>query len=285
MQVRNAIHTSRSLDSNERFERQERSLDEDDKRFFKLFEESTFEGSRAAARKMKKIAKRQIKHNQKLLLFHSLHLLIRSEKEMLSWPNSPLLVLLQFVDPNVLSGYEHEPLPAGEARATPLHMLAELADPSDYSTHENQLILAKQLIEHGANVNAVTNPRGKTPLHHACYTSNVTNLDFVELLLEAGADSNAQDRFGLTPFVCAIKLAPGAAKFLLNWPTTDVNIITRSGASFLAIVRRFVTVYSDKVARPDNPDQVQDQFLLQQWREIEEMLVEKGARDTGINNI
>jgi hypothetical protein len=27
---------------------------------------------------------------------------------------------------------------------------------------------------------------------------------------------------------------------------------------------------------------VQNQFLLQQWREIEEMLVERGAADTGM---
>jgi ankyrin repeat protein len=49
----------------------------------------------------------------------------------------------------------------------------------------NQLILAKQLVEHGANVNAVET-HGKTPLHRACYSGNVTNLDFVEYLLEEG---------------------------------------------------------------------------------------------------
>ena len=46
---------------------------------------------------------------------------------------------------------------------------------------------------------------------------NVTNLDFVELLLETGADPNAQDHLGLTPLMCTIEVAPGAAKFLLNW--------------------------------------------------------------------
>jgi hypothetical protein len=98
--------------------------------------------------------------------------------------NRPLLVLLQCVDPNVLSGDEDAPLQQGETRFTPLHHSADLADPSDYSTHENQLILAKQLIEHGANVNAVSSPQCQTPLHMACFASNVTNLDFVELLLE-----------------------------------------------------------------------------------------------------
>jgi hypothetical protein len=79
---------------------------------------------------MKKIAKHQTKNNQKFLLYHSLYLLIRSDSEMLSWPNNnPLLVLLHFVDPNVLSG--------GEERLTPLNHLAALTDPFDYSTHTN----------------------------------------------------------------------------------------------------------------------------------------------------
>jgi ankyrin repeat protein len=43
--------------------------------------------------------------------------------------------------------------------------------------------LAKQLIKHGANVN-VSIPDGATPLAQACHCANVTNLDFVELLLK-----------------------------------------------------------------------------------------------------
>jgi hypothetical protein len=48
-------------------------------------------------------------------------------------------------------------------RETPLPDLVDVAAPSDYSTHEIQLILAKQLVEHGANVNALSNV-GKTPV-------------------------------------------------------------------------------------------------------------------------
>jgi hypothetical protein len=44
--------------------------------------------------------------------------------------------MLHFVDPSVPSGDEHEAL----------HYLAVQADPSDYLTHQNQLILAEQLI-------------------------------------------------------------------------------------------------------------------------------------------
>jgi hypothetical protein len=274
MQVRTGTHTRRSIDLKDAFEEGKRNLDEDGKRFFKLFQESTLEGSQAAARKMRKIAKRQTKYNQKYMLFLSLHFLARSNSKMLSWPNSPLLVLLQFVDANVLSGPEHE------SGFTMLYLLAGLADSSDYSTHKNQLILAKQLIKHGASVNVVSIPEGDTPLHNACNACVVTNLDFVELLLKEGADPNGQDHDGLTPLIFTEKLAPGAAKFLLRWPTTDANITTRSGASFLARVRDNI-----KYFRSNNPERIQNQFTLRQWREIEEILVERGAIDTGITTV
>jgi hypothetical protein len=279
IQVRHEQHTSLSVNLKEVIERNEGSLTEDTKRFFKLFEESTFEGSRAAAQKMKKIAKRQTKRNQKFLFLHSFCVLVRcSVSDMLLWPSSPLLVMLQFVDPNVLFGED-------ETRVTSLHYLADLADPFDYSTHENQLILAKQLIDHGANVNAVSIPHGMTPLHYACFSCNVINLDFVELLLEKDANPNAQDQQGMTPLMSTTRFAPGAAKFLLNWPTTDVNITTRSGASFLTMVRSTITALSYKVALPDNPGQIQDEFQLQQWRAIEDILVERGAAGTGLTTL
>jgi hypothetical protein len=277
MQVRTEEHTSQSIESKEQFEMNERCFDEGDKRFFKLFEESTFEGSQATAQSMTKFAKRQTELHKKVMLYHSVHFLVRSSNsEMLSWPNSPLLVMLQFVDPDMLLG--------GESSGTLLHNLGDLADPVDYSTHVNQLILAKQLVEHGANV--AENKQGMPPpLHIACSSHVVTNLDFVEYLLEVSADPNARDYLGTTPLMYTTPNAPGAAKFLLNWPTTDANITTRSGVSFLAMVRSTITEFSDEISLPDNPDQVQHRFLLQQWRGIEEMLVERGARDTEITAI
>jgi hypothetical protein len=174
MPLRTDSHISRSIEMKEQFERNERIVPEDVKRFFRLFQESTKGGSPAAAREMKKIRKRHAKHNQKSLIFHSLRVLIRSDSKMLSWPNSPLLVTLQLINPSVLCGDEDRPLEEGGTRYTPLHDLADLVDPVDYSTHESQLILAKQLIVHGANVNGLSIPQGETPLHEACTWGNVT---------------------------------------------------------------------------------------------------------------
>jgi hypothetical protein len=46
----------------------------------------------------------------------------------------------------------------------------------------------------------------------------VTSLDFVEFLLEAGADPNAHDHshLGLTLLMSTTNLVPGAAKFMLR---------------------------------------------------------------------
>jgi hypothetical protein len=261
----------------------ESNLGKDGKRFFKLFTQSTFEGSQAATRKMKKIAARSTRHIWKALLFQSLHLLLYTESEKLLWPNCPLLVLLQFFDPNMLSGSDHD-----ENIITLLvHLACPLVNPirSDYSTQENQLTLGRQLIEHGANVDAVSFPNSDTPLHSACHSTTTTNLDFIQLLLENGADPDIQDHLGRTPLMYTMSWAPGAAKFLLEWPTTDVNIIDRSGFSFLAKVRGVVEYFSDQVALPDNPDKVKDRFVLQQWREIEEMLLERVGQDTGITAV
>jgi hypothetical protein len=89
----------------------------------------------------------------------------------------------------------------------------------------------------------------------------------------------------MTPLMRTAPYAPGTAKFLLNWPTTDVNISDRSGLSFLASVRSAIADFSNQVAPPDDLDRVLHKFLLQQWREIEEMLAERGAHDSGITAI
>jgi hypothetical protein len=281
MQVRTVAHMSRQTALNEGFERSKQKLTTRWKDFFERFEKSTFEKSQAMAQSMTNFARTQTKLVKRRMFFHSLQFLVRfSNSKMLSWPNSPLLVMLQFVNPSErLIGDQDQ-----ELHATPLLMLADLADPIEYSTHVNQLILAKQLVARGAEVNAVSIPKDETPLHRACFSHNVTNLVFVEYLLGVGANPNAQDHLGHTPLMYTTSNAPGAAKFLLNSSTADAKITSRSGQSFQSAVHGILEQISDKLARPDIPDRVQQDLLLQQWRGIEKMLVlaENRAADTGI---
>jgi hypothetical protein len=83
--------------------------------------------------------------------------------------------------------------------------------------------------------------------YRACFSGNVTNLDFVEYLLEVGADPNAQERCGKTLLLSTTPDTPSAAKFLLSWPTTDVNIISRDGESFQAKVRSTIAFFQTKL--------------------------------------
>jgi hypothetical protein len=278
MQVQDDEHVKNCASVWQVFELSEKTIFGDMKQFYDLFKESTFEGSQAAARKMKKIAKRQTRLFREAYFSHSLPLLIRSQSEKLIWPSSPLLVMLQLVDPNFGVG---SGLYEGVKGSTPLHLLAYLVDHNDCSTHENQSILAKQLIEHGANVNAATIPHGETPLHHACCSDITINLAFIQILLENGADPNAQDRWGQTPLMHSIMYAPGAAKIMVEWPKTDLHVTQKDGLTVANLVRSTIGNISEYVAAllpdDDSNDRVKCNVLLQQWREVEEMLDEKEA--------
>jgi hypothetical protein len=207
-------------------------------RFFKLFTESTLEGSRAAAREMKEIAARQTKHYQTTMMFQSLSLLMRTDSKKLRWPNSPLRIMLQFVDANERWADSTEELATGP---TPLHRLSHEADPKDHAFHKNQVILGQQLFRHGANANLDAD--GVTPLHLACHSCVVTNLDFIQLLLEKGASPNVQDRNGVTPVMSTVKSAPGAAKFLLEWVWFQKNYLYIGALERLGLWQSGWTLY------------------------------------------
>jgi hypothetical protein len=57
---------------------------------------------------MKKIINQQSKHNQKIMLFHSIFILLHTDSEKLLWHNSPLLVLLQCFPGNELEALQEE---------------------------------------------------------------------------------------------------------------------------------------------------------------------------------
>jgi hypothetical protein len=129
---------------------------EDVKRFFKLFTESTFEvGSRREYENLPNASARTTRS----LLFHSLYFLLFALRLGDAFgPNSPLLVMLQFVNPNEL--FEGERV---ESNSTP--PLGQ-SGRSFRLFYPNQLIL-KQLVEHGANVNAVSIPDARRLHTHA----------------------------------------------------------------------------------------------------------------------
>jgi hemerythrin len=272
MQVKHPIHKEGSAYIDEFFEDSMNTHRNGDSRtFFKLFLNSTREKSIAAARKMEKIMNRQIPEIKYTWLLQSIGHLIRGDSEKLTWPNSPLLVVLRHgVDPNIFMSQD------GGQRDTMLHILARFAHADNVVTHRNQVILARQLIEHGANVNATSSFFDYTPLHFACESSKTTNLEFIKFLLEHGANQNALSTSGKTPLLLTAGLAPAAAKFLIEWPGTDVNHVAHStGISSLALVRVIIT----SLTRAVGPC---DLFNLKQWREIEAMLVEMGVNDTGV---
>jgi hypothetical protein len=194
--------------------------------------------------------------------------------------------MLQFVDTNVRLGAATEEASPEEwsREITPLHHLIFQADPKHHLYHRTQVILGQQLFQHGASANLGAFSDGTTPLHIACDSGVVTNLGFIQLLLEMGANPNMQDSQGMTAVMSTVKFAPGAAKFLLEWSTTpttdiDIHITDQTGATLLDMVRSTIEDFSDHAALPDCPDRTKNVFLLQQWHDIEKMLVERGAAE------
>jgi ankyrin repeat protein len=250
----------------------------DSRIFFNLFLHSTREKSESAARKMEKIIGRQIPAMKFEFLLRSVCILIRGDSEKLTWPNNPLLVALRHgVDPNLYIA------PEGGQRDTLLHILSRNSHMDNIVTHRNQVILARQLVEHGANVNAASSFFDYTPLHNACQSGVTTNLEFIKFLLNNGADQNALSTSGKTPLLLTSTLAPAAAKFLIEWPGTDVNHVADStGISSLALVRVCITFYTKALQRPNFSLGAEYRFIRKQWLEIDDMLMEMGAIDTGV---
>jgi len=77
-------------------------------------------------------------------------------------------------------------------KVTPLHSAAAA----------RQAAIARVLIAHGANVNAMQADSGFTPLHEAALNGD---LEFARLLIEHGADVNAKMKDGKTPLGFALE--------------------------------------------------------------------------------
>ncbi|CAG8575710.1 23410_t:CDS:2, partial [Racocetra persica] len=68
--------------------------------------------------------------------------------------------------------------------------------PLHYSARSGNLEICRLLLEHGANVNAVTPELSSTPLHRAAI---INNSEMVNLLLSYGANPKLKDSDGHTP--------------------------------------------------------------------------------------
>jgi hypothetical protein len=120
-----------------------------------------------------------------------------------------------------------------------------------------------------------------TPLHNACFSGNCTILDYIQLILDHGANPNAKYIDGLTPIHYTYSNAPGAAKFLLTYSNkTDPDILPSDGRSFLAVVRSSIAEGKAEARLRDNPEKEKQLFLVKQWEEVEKLLFERGDLDS-----
>jgi len=236
------------------------------------------------AKAQKKLLFRKSKYEKKDFMFQTLGILVGwKPSKMLDLPTCPLKIALTFVDPSALSG---PPPPApGNIGLTALHWLAEFSAGNTDRVFRNQCTLGRQLIDAGANVHARAGRdlRGMTALHVACASYNITNIDYIRLLLECGADPNAKNYEVETPLFYTCKGAPGAARVLMDHDDIDLNVRGKrdrgGNVTFLTLVRGAIAECSTVACShpPGSAGEAKHLYLAKQWREIERIIVERGA--------
>ena len=167
--------------------------------------------------------------NDKLVFLHVMCcLLLHAKPWQVDLPTSPVKILLQVgVDVNAIPE---------EGVYNCLTLLAAQNSERE-SFKKNQVTIARQLIEGGAQVNLPSLEEGGgliTPLYFACASFLYTNLDFVQLLIENGANPNHQTADGRTPLMASIEMAVGASIFILkfdheNKVEVDPNVRSKWG--------------------------------------------------------
>ena len=102
--------------------------------------------------------------------------------------------------------------PVAKFTSTPLHTAAS----------QRHAVVVEALLDAGANVNAVDHSHGWTPLHAAAGSGD-PETRIVAALLEARADLEARDDFGLAPLHCACFAGAPSAALLLD-AKADINM-------------------------------------------------------------
>lgn len=85
----------------------------------------------------------------------------------------------------------------------------------------NQGMIAEYLVSQGADVNTIDNC-GNSPLLHAINTGLSINMDIVAILLEAGANPNHTNKYGVTALITAIRRS---SEHSLDGPLTIAQLI------------------------------------------------------------
>lgn len=93
------------------------------------------------------------------------------------------------------------------------------------------------MIQDGANVNERDSDRGNTPIHWACAGGH---LDAIEVLLEYGADVNAQNKHGRTPLHCLIsERYDRIALWLVQYCSADPFLQDKRGVAAYDLAQKF----------------------------------------------
>jgi len=95
----------------------------------------------------------------------------------------------------------------------------------------------EQLIQDGANVNERDTDRGNTPIHWACAGGH---LDAIEMLLEYGADVNAQNKHGRTPLHCLVsERYDKIVLWMVQYCNADPHLQDKRGVAAYDLAQKF----------------------------------------------